>query len=170
MSASLGFDLQVYNSIGLKIDTIMPEKESIEYNACTFNLNGLKILFRSAKITPTKNGQFVTLWKRRRNGPIMPFDGNDAFDFIVINVNNSTDSGQFVFPKAVLCARKIFSNKGLEGKRAFRIYAPWDIAQSKQAAQTQKWQTDYFLEIKDNAFVNEEKAKLCYTLDAPKTI
>ena len=38
-----------------------------------------------AKTTPTKKGQFVTIWKRHSDkGHIIPFDINDNIDFIVI--------------------------------------------------------------------------------------
>ena len=57
--------------------------------------------------------------------------------------------GQFVFPKPVLVKKGIISTESKEGKRAFRVYPDWDIAKNKQAAQTQKWQLDYFYEIND---------------------
>lgn len=48
--------------------------ESSEYGAFIFSLNTIQIEFRVAKITPTKNGHFVTLWKRSEKGPIAPYD------------------------------------------------------------------------------------------------
>jgi MepB protein len=44
---------------------------------CALLLNGLRVQYRVAKITPTKVGQFVTLWKRVGRGPIQPFDLSD---------------------------------------------------------------------------------------------
>jgi hypothetical protein len=46
----------------------MLERESLEYAACSFKLNSMSVKFRVAKITPTKIGQFVTLWKRVSKG------------------------------------------------------------------------------------------------------
>ena len=40
------------------------EVESSEYQACSFKVNNKIVKYRHAKITPTKNGQFVTIWKR----------------------------------------------------------------------------------------------------------
>ena len=128
---------QVYKKCSLKISNFKIETESKEYNACQFNLNNLKIICRNAKITPKKVGQFVTFWKREINQPIAPFDEND------------TQIGQFVFPKAILIKKGIISTNKKEGKRAFRIYPPWDKTTSKQAEQSQKWQVDYFYEILD---------------------
>ena len=68
----------------------------------------------------------------------------------------------FVFPKSVLIAKEIVSDKK-EGKRAIRIYSPWDITMSKQAQKTQKWQLDYFLEIQENNSLNIELANQLLT-------
>jgi hypothetical protein len=123
-----------------------PEQESSEYGACTFVLNNLNIRYRTAKITPTKTGQFVTLWKRIDKGPIQPFDSNDPIDLFIISTRKDDHFGLFIFPKSVLIAKEIVSDKK-EGKRAIRVYPSWDVTTSKQAQKTQKWQLDYFLEI-----------------------
>jgi hypothetical protein len=122
------------------------EPESSEYGACTFVLNNLNIRYRTAKITPTKTGQFVTLWKRINQGPIQPFDSNDPIDLFIISTRKEDHFGLFIFPKSVLITKEIVSDKK-EGKRAIRVYPPWDVTTSKQAQKTQKWQLDYFLEI-----------------------
>ncbi|MDO6801945.1 MepB family protein [Wenyingzhuangia sp. 1_MG-2023] len=135
---------EVYEKSGLKITDFQTEKESKEYAACRFELNGLKIISRNSKITPKKVGQFVTFWKRNGNGPIEPFDENDLIDFYTVNVRSENKFGQFVFPKSVLIKKGIISTEKKEGKRAFRVYPNWDIAKNKQAEQTQKWQLNYF--------------------------
>lgn len=150
-------ELKVFENSGFTISNFIADKESAEYNACAFNINAIKIVYRQAKITPTKNGQFVTVWKRISNGPIQPFDDNDAIDVVVVRVDKDAQSGCFIFPRALLCKQKIVTSNGVEGKRAFRVYPPWDIAQSRQAAATQKWQLDCFVEIKDGVFANTEK-------------
>ncbi len=108
----------------------------------------LRVIFRSAKITPTKNGQFVTFWKRSAEGPIAPYDVRDQFDLLVVNVNHALQAGQFVFPKQVLLDQGVLSSSTQAGKRALRVYPPWDIPESKQAEKTQKWQLIYFFESK----------------------
>ena len=141
---------EIYKKCALEISDFQIEKESAEYDACQFNLNDLKIISRTAKITPKKAGQFVTFWKREINQPIAPFDETDAFDFFVVNIQNENRIGQFVFPKSILIQKGIISTSKKEGKRAFRVYPPWDVTTSKQALQSQKWQMDYFYEITDH--------------------
>ncbi|MCF7899921.1 MepB family protein [Candidatus Babeliales bacterium] len=150
-----------YKPIGLICKNIIPEKESQEYGACTFEMNNKIIKFRVAKITPTKSGQFVTFWKRIGDGPIMPYDADDSFDMLIINVKNSTHCGQFIFSKNVLEEKKIISKNGNGGKRAIRVYPPWDITSSPQAQKTQAWQLLYFVEIKP--ILNKRKINTIFT-------
>ena len=89
---------QLYDSCGFKCSLPEKEKESAEYGAYSFQLNNKSIVFRAAKITPTKIGQFVTLWKRIGNGPIQPFYYTDAIDLIVISVRKDN-------PIARICSR-----------------------------------------------------------------
>ena len=135
----------VFNKLGLEIKSVYLEKESADYNACQLLLNEKKALFRTAKITPTKTGQFVTLWKRIPKGPIAPFAIEDNFDLVIINTETENHFGQFVFPKSILIEKGIFSTALKEGKRAIRVYPPWDKTTSKQAQQTQQWQLKYFI-------------------------
>ncbi len=136
-----------YEPNGFFLSKFAEEAESREYGACTFELNGLRIKFRTAKITPTKNGQFVTLWKRIGFGPIMPYEETDPIDFFIISVRAAGHFGQFIFPKTILCEKGIVSTPKKEGKRAMRIYPPWDKADNSQAKRTQHWQLLYFVEF-----------------------
>ncbi|KFF04032.1 MepB family protein [Flavobacterium reichenbachii] len=136
-----------------------PEAESKEYDAYRFTLNKKEICYRSAKITPTKTGQFVTLWKRNNDGIIEPFDFSDAIDFVLVNVRKNDLFGQFIFPKEILLAKGVFSTTNKEGKRATRVYPPWDETTNKQAEKTQKWQLEYFLSIPNQDAVDLNKAK-----------
>ncbi len=138
---------EIYDKCSLNISDFKIETESKAYNACQFQLNGLNILSRNAKITPKKAGQFVTFWKRKGNGPIAPFDENDQIDFYIVNVRTENEFGQFVFPKSILIKKGIISTKKKEGKRAFRVYPNWDTVKNKQAERTQKWQLNYFYQI-----------------------
>ena len=145
----------LYDPLGLKVDQFVYERESREYEAATFLLEGHFARFRVAKITPTKVGQFVTLWKREGNGPILPFDLADPVDLFVINVKRNDDFGQFVFPKVLLYEKGFISKGGDGGKRAMRLYPPWDKTDNRQAKATQKWQLDYFFQVPIQ--VEEEK-------------
>ncbi|WP_299779108.1 MepB family protein [uncultured Formosa sp.] len=140
---------QVYNDLGLSISDYNTDVESKAYSACQFRLNGRNIISRHAKITPKKVGQFVTFWKRNKNGITVPFNESDTIDFFTVSVSYGAYFGQFVFPKSVLIAQGILSTKDRDGKRAFRVYPEWDVPQSKQAIKTQQWQLDFFYQIHD---------------------
>lgn len=142
----------VYDTCYFEFKNFVVGTESTEYHACSFQLNSFQIIHRLSKITPTKIGQFVTIWKRNNKGITAPFDVSDNFDFIVITSKKGTNIGQFVFPKAVLLEKRIISNNTTYGKRGIRVYPPWDIPTSKQAVKTQLWQTKYFYSIDKDAF------------------
>ncbi len=138
---------EVYDKCSLSISRVFNEPEGKEYDACQFELNGKKIISRTAKITPKKIGQFVTCWKRNTDGITEPFNIKDAIDFYIINVKSGNNLGQFVFPKSELVKRGIISTPTKDGKRGFRVYPIWDEPQSKQAQKTQKWQLKFFYTI-----------------------
>lgn len=131
----------------MKISEFKLEAESIEYDACSFMLNNLRVIYRSSKITPKKIGQFVTFWKRNKEEVTAPLHETDVLDFYVINVRKNKRFGQFVFPKSILISKGILSTDEKDGKRGFRVYPSWDVAINKQAIKTQIWQLDYFYEV-----------------------
>lgn len=114
-----------YAQCGLKIESFLPKDTISKYCSHIFNLNNKNILFKIAKKTPKKTGWFVTLWKR-----------------------NSDNIGQFIFPKTVLLEKKILSQNNKGGKRAIRVYTPWDKVTSTQASQTQSWHSPFFVDLK----------------------
>ena len=136
-----------YTPSGLQAKLIEHEAESKEYGACVVEVNNIRAKFRTGKITPTKIGQFVTLWKRIGKGPIEPHDLTDPVDLFIISVRNNEHFGQFVFPKTVLYEKGVVSKNGLGGKRAMRVYPPWDTTDNDQAKKSQRWQLLYFFEI-----------------------
>lgn len=153
---------QVFNACSFEYTEPIPEIESADYNACYFKLNNLNVRFRRAKITPTKVGQFVTLWKRIESGVIAPFENTDSIDLVLINVINGNQFGQFIFPKSVLCEQGILTINDKEGKRGFRVYPPWDKTTNKQAIKTQNWQLNYFLNLSNFESNALEKLKTLY--------
>lgn len=146
-----------YNPCNLICKNFEKEKESAEYGAFTFEMNDRRIKFRMAKITPTKIGQFVTLWKRIGDSEIMPYDREDPIDFFIVSVRKGEKLGQFVFSKKILVEKDIVSNAGKGGKRAMRVYPPWDRTESSQAKKTQVWQSMYFFEISADSTDNIAK-------------
>ena len=149
-----------YEPLGYEIRHFSAEEESVAYQACDFKLNKKSIKFRKAKITPTKIGQFVTLWKRKSNGPIEPFDINDPIDLFIISVQDGNNLGQFIFSKSTLLKQNILSKNKKGGKRAMRVYPPWVVTESDQAKKTQAWQVDYFLTMPNNKMTDLKLARM----------
>lgn len=141
-----------YRAAGLACSaTPAREAESAEYGACRLDLAGLSLAFRVAKSTPTKIGQFVTIWKRPTpHADIAPLDGADGVDVVVVSVaeaGHGGQHGQFVFDRAVLLAKGVMSQDGVGGKRAMRVYPPWTSPVAKDAIRTQQWQLRHFLPL-----------------------
>ena len=117
-----------------------------------------------AKITPTKVGQFVTLWKRIGNGPIQPYAMEDLIELFIIAAAKDNKFGLFIFPKSVLYKHGIIATNSQGGKLALRVYPSWDITTNKQAQKTQAWQLEHFLEVPDNEPINQHRAQTLYNL------
>ncbi len=137
----------IYKNLSFKITEFKSDLEGQDYEAGYFNINSKRVISRRAKLTPKKIGQFVTLWMRNVENQTCPFSVDQYFDMVVINVVNGDLCGQFVFPKDLLENKRIVSSERSAGKRGFRLYAPWDQPESKQAISSKKWQTKYFLDF-----------------------
>lgn len=142
----------VYKPAGMQLtDLALREAESAEYGASRFGLDGHTIVFRVAKTTPTKVGQFVTIWKRPRSGStIAPLDVGDGVAFVVVSVFDATHRGQFVFDHKILASKGIMAVNGKGGKRAIRVYPPWVKPVAKEAVRSQQWQLRYFLPLEQS--------------------
>jgi hypothetical protein len=141
------------------ITDLEKEPESQEYFAHQFQIGKQNVKFRTAKITPTKTGQFVTIWKRNPKGITEPFDIYDDFYFYIIATRKDEKFGLFIFPKTVLHEHGILSDKVKEGKRGIRVYPPWDVTTNKQAQKTQSWQVNFFIDLSNEKKIDLEKVK-----------
>lgn len=122
----------------------VPEPESTDYCAHTLTLGEQPAAFRVAKTTPTKLGQFVTLWLRSTEGPIRPYDMDDGVTLFAIQAGSGAGLGMFMFPAHSLAQHGVLSIAGKGGKRAIRVYPPDVVTLSAQARRTQKWQCEFW--------------------------
>ena len=150
---------QLYDKCGFRLTNLQLNLESTAYGACSFELNGYAVEHRISKVTPTKTGQFVTIWKRNKNGITEPFDISDHIDFIVITSKSGDKIGQFIFPTAVLADNGIITQNGKMGKRGIRVYPSWDIPTNQQAEKTQNWQQKYFVSIENDNTTDVDLAR-----------
>lgn len=100
----------VYDPCGFDLTNFKSDIESLAYGACSFELNRKKVQYRVSKITPTKTGQFVTIWKRNKDGITEPFDISDILDFLIITAKSDNNFGQFIFPKSILAEKGIITH------------------------------------------------------------
>ncbi|MBD0710405.1 MULTISPECIES: MepB family protein [unclassified Streptomyces] len=152
----------VYDPCGFICSRPVPEAEGTAYAAHAFTLDGLAVRFRAARTTPTKVGQFVTVWKRSPAGPIAPFDIADPVDLFVISTREPRHFGQFVFPVDALRRHGVVSVNGSGGKRAFRVYPPWVTTANRQAGTVQAWQLDFFLPLSQDGPADPARARKLY--------
>lgn len=148
---------RIFRPMGFGLEHLESHTESFAYDACSFTVQKVPVVFRKAKITPTKTGQFVTLWKRSTAGPIAPYAITDPAALFIIATKTEHRLGIFLFPKAVLAQQKVVTTATKEGKRALRVYPPWDSVTTKQAQKTQQWQLDYFVEIPTDDTIDSKR-------------
>ena len=153
----------VYDPCGFTCSQISISPECVEYGASFLQLDNLNIIFRVAKITPKKRGQFVTLWKRNKKSVIEPYDTLDPLDYIVVSTRDNSLLGQFVFPRSILLEKNIISINGEGGKLGIRVYPPWEKAINRQAKHTQEWKINYFLEIPEQGILDCERSRTLYS-------
>ncbi|MEB5477539.1 MepB family protein [Acinetobacter pollinis] len=144
------FQEQFLKPLGKIITNIEREEESAEYGAIRFEMDGMICLYRQAKHTPKKIGQFVTLWKRPTpSSEIAPFDREDGIDRVIIFADEHPRFGVFILLPQKLVKKDIFSKQSEGGKRAFRVYAPWTVPLAVQAKRSKVWQCAHFAELTD---------------------
>jgi hypothetical protein len=161
-------DQLVFRPCKIDLNNLKADNESKDYEAHNFQLNEKKVKFRSAKVTPTKMGHFVSIWKRNAIGITEPFDISDDFEFYIIATRQNEKFGLFIFPKKILLENRILSDAKKVGKRGFRVYPNWVITENRQARKSQLWQTKYFLEIKLYSHVDLGFAKKLLNLKKQK--
>lgn len=139
---------QFLTPLGKTATNIEREEESAEYGAVRFTMDGQICLYRQAKHTPKKIGQFVTLWKRLKpSSEIVPFDCEDGIGRVIIFADEHPRFGVFVFQRQQLVTKDIFSKQSEGGRRAFRVYPPWTIPVTVQAKRSKLWQCAHFVEL-----------------------
>jgi hypothetical protein len=154
-----------YEPAGMNVTTpALREAESSEYGACRLAIDGRAIVFRVAKTTPTKIGQFVTLWKRPApDAEIAPLDSDDGVAFVVVSVSDSANRGQFVFAQKTLVEQGVMSSARKGGKRAIRVYPPWSKPVVREAVRTQRWQLQYFLPLPFDASADPARVRALFS-------
>lgn len=136
----------INNVFGFSLDQ---NPEAKAYAGCEFSLThnsgaNMRIVFRAAKVTPTKAGLFVTLWKRDEFGITRPYSATDSIDEFWISTSTEHGNGVFKFPANALGDFGVLSSEKKPGKRGFRLYTPWDENLNSNATKAWAWQRKFF--------------------------
>ena len=132
-------------SLGGAAEPAAAEMDNGDYGAAVCRVGSQHLRFRVARVTPSKVGLFVAVWRRSPTGATEPFPHDDV-DHLVIVTTEGRHTGQFVFPRSALQRHGITSLAGRGGKRGFRVYPPWSHTDNAQAIRTQAWQGEFFVD------------------------
>ncbi|WP_456503414.1 MepB family protein [Arthrobacter sp. UYCu723] len=102
---------------------------------------------RTARITPTKPGAFVAVWKRDENGSTRPFTTDEATTGLLVFVEDGQRFGVFRFTSTHLKALGYVTSESHPGKRGFRVYPSWCANLNPRASRTQRAQAAAFEEL-----------------------
>ncbi|MFB8003648.1 MepB family protein [Nocardia sp. NPDC056000] len=157
----------LFDCMGVEFSAAVPEATNAEYGACAADVGCGTVRFRVGKVTPTKVGLFVAVWRRVGDGSTEPFAAEDGTDVLVVTVREGKRFGEFVFPTSALAEHGIVSTAGRGGKRGFRVYPPWSVTAKGQASRSQTWQCEYFLDLHDAQPSDLARARRLYDLVWP---
>ncbi|GAA1496587.1 MepB family protein [Paeniglutamicibacter kerguelensis] len=126
-----------------------PNPEARAYAGCGFAITRASgtethVAFRAAKVTPTKAGLFVTLWRRDAEGVTRPYTADDGVDEFWIAAETKHGYGCFKFPARELAKSGVLTTSKKPGKRGFRLYTPWDTDLNASATKVWAWQSGFF--------------------------
>jgi len=153
----------IMNEVG-RIDNfvIKQEVQNSEYEGLLLIINKHVYRSRLAKLTPKKKGYFVAFWEKNTKGINQAYSYENSPEKLIVSVIDNERRGQFIFPKKVLLKYGILKSSNQKGKMALRVYPSWVTELNTNAAKTQTWQVDYFIDLSNDFEV--EKLKKLYFL------
>ncbi|MGL5853270.1 MAG: MepB family protein [Phycicoccus sp.] len=126
----------------------MEPEEQGGYESGLATIGGERWRVRTARVTPTKPGAFVAVWRRAGDGGTEPFPADDATHGLLVFVEDGIlRRGVFRFTAAHLRELGIVRSESHPGKRGFRLYPDWCSGLSRQAASTQAVQAPAFTRL-----------------------
>lgn len=121
-----------------------PEEQRGDYESGLVQIGAELWRIRTAKVTPTKPGAFVAVWKRDENGETRPFGADDDAAGLMVFVQDGEHFDVFSFTTAHLAALGVSRSDAKPGKRGFRVYPSWCTDLNAQATRTQSAQAPAF--------------------------
>ncbi|MGO1673848.1 MAG: MepB family protein [Canibacter sp.] len=133
--------------LGLGLLEVVPEEQSSDYESGMVALDSGIWRIRTARITPTKPGAFVAVWRRSSSGTTEPFDSADDCEGLMVFVSEAGRFGVFAFTREHLTTLGIVQSSLTQGKRGFRVYPSWSTNLNAQAVRTQRAQANAFTDL-----------------------
>lgn len=127
--------------------SVEAEADNAEYQAGLARVGDQLWRVRTAKVTPTKPGAFVSAWRRAADGSTEPFPLDDPADGLLVFVAGQGRFGVFRVTRELLGELGISSSATRPGKRGFRVYPAWCTGLNPQATRTQRAQAPAFEEL-----------------------
>ena len=137
---------------GAAVGAVTAEEQNSDYESGLARIGEELWRIRTARVTPTKPGAFVALWRRNAIGETEPFPASEtavagALIFVSEHHDGTGRTGVFRFTRDHLSALGVLSSPARPGKRGFRVYPPWAQELNRQAARTQAAQAAAFVAI-----------------------
>ncbi|MGK0555291.1 MepB family protein [Macrococcus capreoli] len=95
------------------------EQWNEEYESMDISCETIDFKSRLAKKTSKKLGYLVVIWKKDSLNNNMPFNKNDIGDYLVVNILDDNNEGQFIFPVGVLTEKGIIQSEKSKRKNGF---------------------------------------------------
>ncbi|QRY61852.1 MepB family protein [Gordonia sp. PDNC005] len=125
--------------------TLTPDETNLDYAGRIARIGAEVWRVRTARITPTKPGAFVSVWRRAADGGTEPFPADEAVAGLIVFVDDGEHHGVFRFTADHLVRLGVTSGARSSGKRGFRVYPPWVGDLNPQASRTQRAQAHAFI-------------------------
>ncbi|GAC79081.1 hypothetical protein SAMN04488550_3857 [Gordonia malaquae] len=124
---------------------LTPDTSNIDYAGRIARVGREVWRVRTARITPTKPGAFVAVWRRAADGGTEPFPSDEPITGLLVFVEDGDHEGVFAFTLNDLERLKITASPTSPGKRGFRVYPEWVDGLNPQATRTQRAQAAAFI-------------------------
>lgn len=129
---------------GQKHSEVMSEEQQSDYQAGISEIDGQLWRIRTARITPTKSGGFVAIWRRDTTGTTAPYESEEGFQGVMVFIAEADHFGVFRFTQQHLEHLGVFASASAPGKRGFRVYPSWTTGLKGQAKKSQEAQLPAF--------------------------
>ncbi|WP_029067703.1 MepB family protein [Jonesia quinghaiensis] len=126
---------------------VVPEEQRGDYESGVAVFGGERWRVRTGRITASKPGAFVAVWRRGEGGVTEPFPDDDGVDGLLVFVEFAGRFGVFRFTVEHLRELGVVSSHGGGGKRGFRVYPAWCEGLNAQAGRSQRAQAKAFSEL-----------------------